>query len=95
MKKILSTAGIVLVLFLGFQTHESASANQISVTCEADEAESSGCVSLGPLGSLNPSGIQLWIRMFIRHGLELPKALETALRNALNELGVPSQRWLG
>lgn len=95
MKKILSTAGIVLVLFLGFQTYESASANQISVTCEADEAESSGCVSLGPLGSLNPSGIQLWIRTFIRHGLELPTALETALRNALNELGVPSQRWLG
>ena len=95
MKKILSTAGIILVLFLGFQTHESANANQISVTCEADEAESSGCVSLGPLGSLNPSGIQLWIRTFIRRGLELPKALETALRNGLNELGVPSQRWLG
>ena len=91
MKMILTTAFVALILLLGLQTHTTAQANQISVTCEAGYAESSACVSLGPLGSLNPSGIQLWTRMFISHAVELPKAVMASLRDVFIKLE-PS-RW--
>jgi hypothetical protein len=83
MKKILSIAGIVLVLILGLQTHESARAQEVSVTCKGEEAASPECVRLGPLGSLNPSGVRFWLKTFVRHGLELPQGVETALRSEL------------
>lgn len=86
MKKILSIAGILLVLILGLKTHESARANHISVTCKADRAESSDCMLLGPLGSLDPAGVRLWLRTFVRQGLELPRGLRTTLRAELRNL---------
>jgi hypothetical protein len=74
MKEILALAVIVLGLFLGLQTHETAKANQISLSCGAHTAERSECVSLGPL-AVNLSGVEFWVREFVHHALELPQSL--------------------
>jgi hypothetical protein len=80
MKILLTVAGIVLIGFLGLQTRETAKARNVSLTCVAAEAESIDCVSLGPLGGVNPSGVEFWVTSFIDRSVELPRALGDMLR---------------
>ena len=81
MKLILTTAAVILILVLVLQTRESAMANKISVVCEAAEVESAECMSFGPLGALNRSGIRFWATTFVHHGIELPQVLRDSLRD--------------
>ncbi len=80
MKRALGTVGIIVVAILGLQTYESARLHEVSLTCVADEGESSDCVSLGPLGVVNPSGFEFWVTRFIDHGAELSWTLGRMLR---------------
>ena len=83
MKTIVTTAAIILLLVLWLQTSASARANRVSVACEPAEGESAECLSLGPLGGVNPSGIRFWITSFIHHGAEIPRELQDVLRDEL------------
>ncbi len=81
MKSMLQALGIVMVVFLLSQTHESARLRGVTVTCTATEAERSDCPSLGALGGVNSSGVAFWVTSFVDHSLALPRALVTKVRN--------------
>ena len=81
MKSMLLALGIVMVVFLLTQTHESARRGGVLVTCIATEAERSDCLSLGALGGVNSSGVAFWVTSFVDHSLALPGALVTKVRN--------------
>ncbi len=82
MKLILSMTAIMLISLIGFQTLESARTHEISITCEAEQLDSETCISLGPIGTMNPSGVEFWVRGFITHTAELPSKLRDGLRNS-------------
>lgn len=79
MTKILTTVAVALVVLLVFQTYESARSQGISATCAAAEVEKPECVSLGPIGTVNVSGVRFWITKFIHHGGQLPQATQNAV----------------
>jgi hypothetical protein len=79
MKIILTTTVTAIVFFLGLQTYESARFHEISVTCEATRVDDAACVSLGPLGRVNPAALRFWVSSFIDHGTDLPHTLRDAL----------------
>lgn len=86
MKTILTTAAIAIAIFLVLETHQSARAHQISVTCEAAEIEDAACMSLGPIGAVNWSGVRFWTTKFIDHGVQLPRVIQNAIREWIQAL---------
>lgn len=81
MKSLLQALGIVLVVFLLVQTHETARLRGVTVTCASAEAEQSGCISFGNLGGVNSDALAFWVSSFIDHGVALPQAVITKIKN--------------
>jgi hypothetical protein len=81
MKGFVQAAAFVIVVLLTIQSYETASARAGTFSCAAAEAELLGCISLGPLGAVNPAHANLWFSSFVEHGKKLPNTAVKMLRN--------------
>ena len=75
MNLLATVFAVILLLFVGVQTHHSATVYNVSLTCVASGEENSECLSLGRLGGVSRSGVGFWASSFVEHTIDLPWTL--------------------